>query len=182
VSEKSHLTAVVVIPPRDVWEPIQAIRRAHDRQFRRWMPHINVVYPFRPPGALPEIIPRLRKTCAGIPSFEVRLERMGHFVHGGDRYTLWLEPEPASALRSLREAVQPLVPECDDLARFPGGYTPHLSVGQARGGRALEDLLAALARSWRTLSFLVDAIFVISRRPPPHDVFEVADRIPLGHR
>jgi hypothetical protein len=35
---KTYQTSIVAIPPRRVWEPIQAIRRRHDRQIHRWMP------------------------------------------------------------------------------------------------------------------------------------------------
>ena len=47
-AKKTHKTAVVIIPPEDVWDPIQKIREKYDRQFRRWMPHITLIYPFRP--------------------------------------------------------------------------------------------------------------------------------------
>ncbi|MBI5480461.1 MAG: 2'-5' RNA ligase family protein [Deltaproteobacteria bacterium] len=45
---KTHHTAVVIIPPGEIWGPIQAIRQRHDQQFHRWMPHITPLYPFRP--------------------------------------------------------------------------------------------------------------------------------------
>ena len=45
---KTHHTAVVAMPPPEVWEPIQAIRRQHDRNVHRWMPHITLLYPFMP--------------------------------------------------------------------------------------------------------------------------------------
>ena len=54
MSQKTHTTAAVLIPPEDVWGPIQAIRREHDRQFRRWMPHITLLYPFRPREQFPQ--------------------------------------------------------------------------------------------------------------------------------
>ena len=47
---KTHKTAAVIIPPRDVWGPIQQIRRQHDRKIRRWMPHITLIYPFCEPS------------------------------------------------------------------------------------------------------------------------------------
>ena len=40
--QKTHQSAVVLIPPREVWAPIQAIRREHDRHLRRWMPHVTL--------------------------------------------------------------------------------------------------------------------------------------------
>jgi len=49
---KSHRTAIAAIPPPECWEPIQAIRRVHDRQIGRWMPHVNLLYPFVTPDLL----------------------------------------------------------------------------------------------------------------------------------
>jgi len=43
---KTYTTAVVLIPPEDVWEPIQKLRRVYDRHFDRWMPHLTLLYPF----------------------------------------------------------------------------------------------------------------------------------------
>jgi hypothetical protein len=48
LGSKTHKTAVVIIPPEALWAPIQAVRKEHDRQFRRRMPHISLIYPFRP--------------------------------------------------------------------------------------------------------------------------------------
>ena len=33
--EKVYTSAVVIIPPMDLWEPIQEIRRKYDRQINR---------------------------------------------------------------------------------------------------------------------------------------------------
>jgi hypothetical protein len=59
MSGKTHQTAVAVVPPREVWGPIQAIREKHDRQFRRWSPHINLLYPFYPPERFEQALPPL---------------------------------------------------------------------------------------------------------------------------
>lgn len=41
--EKVHTTAVVIIPPENLWPSIQAIRVKYDKAYSRWMPHINLV-------------------------------------------------------------------------------------------------------------------------------------------
>ena len=41
-----HTSAVVLVPPRDLWAPIQAIRATNDKSYLRWMPHVNLLYPF----------------------------------------------------------------------------------------------------------------------------------------
>ena len=50
MTQVTHKTALVVIPPESAWPPIQAIRAEHDRKVGRWMPHITLVYPFLPAG------------------------------------------------------------------------------------------------------------------------------------
>ena len=41
----TYTTALVVIPPAEVWLPIQALRAKYDAKVRRWMSHITLVYP-----------------------------------------------------------------------------------------------------------------------------------------
>ena len=46
-------SAIIVSPPKDTWGPIQDIRLKFDKAYKRWMPHINLIYPFfprTPPG------------------------------------------------------------------------------------------------------------------------------------
>ena len=79
---KVALTAVVLIPPETIWEPIQAIRSAHDPQFVRWMPHVTLLYPFVPETRLDEAAERLAPAAAAAEPFEATLGGFGPFVHG----------------------------------------------------------------------------------------------------
>lgn len=63
----------------------------------------------------------------------------------------------------LQTALVSALPDCDDLSRFPAGFTPHLSVGQARSRREAERLLADLQAMWRPNHFPVSAVAVIRR-------------------
>lgn len=180
MASKTHTTAVVIVPPESVWEPIQEIRRVHDRRFRRWMPHINLIYPFRPPGEFPELVPRFERACREVRPWRLRLDHLRTFRHRGHGYTIWLQPAPPEPMAALRQTMARVVPDCDELERFPGGFTPHLSIGQVRGEAALEDLMADLEKGWRSLAFDVEAICFIRRDRPPRDIFEIAERIPLG--
>jgi hypothetical protein len=40
---KVFTSAVVIIPPEELWIPIQKIRKKYDRQINRWMPHITLL-------------------------------------------------------------------------------------------------------------------------------------------
>lgn len=182
-SAKTHQTAVVLIPPEDVWGPIQAIRREHDRQFRRWMPHVTLLYPFRPREQFDEVDSALHQAARQIEPFEVRLAEFRHFGHGRGSYTLWLAPEPQAAMVQLQTVLQPAVPDCDDVSSHSNGFTPHLSVGQVRGADTLAKLENDLQAAWTAqggLPFVAREVSLIWRGAPPDDVFRVDRNIPLG--
>jgi 2'-5' RNA ligase len=178
MTTKTHHTSVVVIPPQDVWEPIQAIRRQHDRQIHRWMPHINLLYPFVPRQHFALALPLLATACQQVPAFEVTLTRLQSFRHASGRGTVWLMPEPRAALVQLQVTLQAAFPDYREQSRFAGGFTPHLSVGQVASRRALQPLLTTLQTSWQPLRFVLEAVALIWR--DANTPFQVEHWIPLA--
>jgi 2'-5' RNA ligase len=177
---KTHAAAVVVIPPEEAWPPIQSIRRQHDRGFGRWMPHITMLYPFRPRREFGVATRQLGQACAGTSPFEVTLATFDSFEHGRESYTLWLAPEPTDDLIQLQTALWQVFPDCDEVRRHTSGFTPHLSIGQAQGRERMEQLVAAWGSTWTPLRFRVSEVSLIWRGDPPDDVFRVAQAIRLG--
>jgi len=175
----THQSAVVLVPPPESWPPIQAIRQVHDRQFRRWMPHVTLLYPFLPRAALAQAIPAAAEGLAVIRGFQVVLARFDAFRHRGGTFTLWLAPEPKDALVALQAALVRRFPECDAVNRLGGGFTPHLSVGQARGEDEVRALRSELA-GWKPLAFTARSVTIIVRDPPPNDVFRPLAEVALG--
>jgi 2'-5' RNA ligase len=179
--QKTHHTAVVLIPPQEVWPPIQAIRQRHDRHALRWvMPHITLLYPFRPRQAFPAVAEQLATVCRTLEPFPLALRELCYFDHGRGSYTLWLVPEPMEAVQQLQAALQDVAPDCNDVCRYPRGFTPHLSVAQATGQATMQRLQNTLQATWQPLSFMIEAIQLIWRHPPPADVFRVDRAISLG--
>ena len=176
---KTHHAAVVVIPPHDVWEPIQSIRRQYDRHLKRWMPHVTLLYPFRPRPLFAEAEPELRRACAGMQPFRSTLSELRYFAHGRGRFTLWFAPEPAEPFIRLQAALQQKCSDCDDASRHGAGFVPHLSVGQAAGRSQLRERLAELRASWRPIAFDVSEIALIWREGD-EDPFAVDRAIALG--
>ncbi len=43
---RTEFSAVVIIPPEELCAGIQKLRAAHDKAYARWMPHINLMWPF----------------------------------------------------------------------------------------------------------------------------------------
>jgi poly(A) polymerase len=179
-----HHTAVVLIPPDAVWEPIQALRRKHDSKFNRWMPHVTLLYPFLPEESFDEAEALLAEALLGMKPFEVTLTGFHHFEHRAN-VTAWLRPEdqPHGALKALHAALEQAMPECDEQGRkSERGFTPHLSVGQLpRSGAAdITRTLAGWEKHWRPLTFEARDVCIIRRKGDTP--FEVVRRIPLGGR
>jgi 2'-5' RNA ligase len=176
--DKTHQSAAAIVPAEEVWEPIQAIRRRHDRQVRRWMPHINLLYPFRPQEEFPVLAPAVVAACTSVKPFAITLAEFRFFWHGSGRCTLWLAPEPAEELCRLQAALQAAFPDCDDLARFPAGFTPHLSVGQFPSPRDCESTREQFQAGWQPIAFTVGAVALLARGE--ESPFGVEQRVPLG--
>jgi len=91
-SEKAVTTAVVVMPPQDlVAGVLEDFRRANDKAFARWPPHINLLFPFVPEIHLDRAAERAAGALAAVAPFEVTLEQFGHFTHSRSS-TLFVEP------------------------------------------------------------------------------------------
>jgi 2'-5' RNA ligase len=180
MAQKTHTTAVVIIPPVEVWEPIQMIRRVHDRHIKRWMPHITLLYPFRPHHQFTELAERFSTRCTDLAPFRIELRETRFFQHRGESYTLWLAAEPSSALIGLQALLASVVPDCDDVTRMRQGFTPHLSVGQVRGANQMAMLRETIQSTWKPIAFTAAEVSLIWRREPPDDVFRVGQRVSLG--
>jgi len=175
----TYTTAIVIIPPAEVWSPIQAIREKHDAKVRRWMPHITLVYPFLPVTDWPAAHEPLATVCRTIPSFEIELVEFSTFHHRRGNHMIWLRPEPEAPLVGLQPAIQHAA-----LGTNAGTgrqvFQPHLSVGQVRGKAEMLRLVTELQAAWRPARFEVSSVSLISRSEPPDDVFRVAMTIPLA--
>ncbi len=177
---KTHKTALCIIPPQKIWQPIQTIRKKHDKQFYRWMPHINLLYPFKPRSSFSLLIDVLLHVCSQVEPFSVTLSNINYFRHGSKNYTLWLDIDEAEKIVYLQNKILEVVPECNELSKFSSGFTPHLSIGQVKGREKVELLNKRLQSSWKPIHFHLSEINLIWRKDPPNDRFRVGETIPLG--
>lgn len=180
MSEKTNQTAVVLIPPLELWEPIQEIRRRHDRQFRRWMPHITLLYPFRPAAQFNIVAPALVDCCRTVERFSLTLGEFRVFDHGASSHTIWLAPQPTDPICRLQNRLLACCPDCDDANRHASGFTPHLSMGQAHSREEAERLVGQLRTFFNPVTFEVRDVAMIRREAARDARFEVDRLIPLG--
>jgi len=181
--EKVYYTAVVIIPPEELWEPIQNIRIQYDKHFKRWMPHITMLYPFHPRNRFDFYFKLFSQALKSFQPFELKLKEFRHFHHGKQNYTIWLNPEPKHKVVELQEKLLNQAPDCNDANKFKGGFTPHLSVGQVKGKSKFNSLFNQLQEKWNQIAFSVDKIALIWRnKENPKDPFKTIKEIGLKKR
>ncbi len=170
---KTHSTAVVIIPPEEVQPPIQSIRRIHDRNFERWMPHITLLYPFTSQSNFDSIKPILAEVTQQMTPLVVKLASFDAFRHSKTS-TLFLIPEPKYEIVALHETLLQSLPEYDDTSRYHGGFNPHLSVGQFQHN-LLSNAKQRLQENWKPVEFLLDSFSLIYRSEKTEDRFVIAE-------
>ena len=177
---KTHTTAVVLIPPETVQAPIQAIRRIHDRNVERWMPHITLLYPFAVHRDFAAVMPALAQAAQEVFPFSVEFARFDDFRHRKSS-TMFLIPEPANDIVQLHNTLVKHLPDYDDTARYAGGFHPHLSVGQFQH-RSLRTEQQRLQKKWKPLRCEMTAFSLIYRSPETADRFVVAEQFAFKTR
>lgn len=160
----SNQTALVFIIPPHLQSDINSLRSIHDKSFRKWDPHISILYPFVEPSLLPSAIATLQ---AAIHSGDLQPPTLGTDEVGVFRHrknaTIFIKPDPESEERlcRLRQIlVESLGCKVGD-GTHDGIYRPHLTVGQAAlVGSSIEKLVEQVAKikglEWegRTLAVL----------------------------
>ncbi len=176
---KVFTSAVVIVPPQNKWAPIQEIRKIYDRQIDRWMPHITLLYPFRPEAEYLSLEKEFIDICQYINPFEVSLKEFHYFNHGKQRYTLWIKPEPVVLIKNLQSTILEIVPDCNDVIKYKHGFRPHLSLGQIQGKNKLLEIIKNLQDNFNEIHFLLNEIYFISREKTKTLKFEIKKRIQL---
>lgn len=176
---KVFTSAVVIVPPQKKWAPIQEIRKINDRQIDRWMPHITLLYPFRPESEYLNLERVYSEKCKHIKQFEISLRKFNFFTHGKERFTIWLDPEPNDSIITLQAKFLEIAPDCNDVNKFKTGYKPHLSLGQIKGKSKLDKVINKLQKNWKEVNFLLNKVHFISREQNKISKFEIIKSISL---
>ncbi|CAG8751048.1 2101_t:CDS:2, partial [Dentiscutata erythropus] len=146
---KSYKSAICIIPPKSQWSNIQSIRQKHDKHYKRWMPHINLIYPFILTQQHASDNSNSLDTSTVNDAFNISAVAKFKLFHTWKRSsTVWLHPEtfPENALIELENRLigRSNLNDCennmsreDEEFGFPGfdellkigneGFRPHLS-------------------------------------------------------
>ncbi|KAK1254469.1 hypothetical protein MKX08_008464 [Trichoderma sp. CBMAI-0020] len=160
--EESHDTALCLIPPPHLWDPVNSLRSLNDEKFTKWPPHVTLVYPFVKPEALSDAAEALSglDLMPDGDDISMNLEEAEVFSHRR-RSTVFIRPKSGQEQRRLSE----LRGRIYRFLGWPKGreYQPHLTVAQSEDAHAawhqflLEkaQLITPLAWNTHQLAILV---------------------------
>ncbi|KAI1468733.1 uncharacterized protein F4812DRAFT_424505 [Daldinia caldariorum] len=103
----SYDTALCIIPPKHLWTAIDNLRVSFDPAYKKWPPHINIVYPFVPVDKLhaaPEpVMSMLQQQSEASPPV-MQLDGSG-FISKDGHLTYFLYNKSSTLFKDLRERV-----------------------------------------------------------------------------
>jgi 2'-5' RNA ligase len=170
-------TALCIIPPEHVWKQIQSIRSIHDRAYPRWMPHINLIYPFISEENFENIKTQLEPVLKREKPFQIQFDQssIDYFRQRGDECTYHLRPTISTEVIRLQKLIQ------NHLSNVPSkkrAFEAHLTLGQTTTSKII-DVLANIKAQWQTIEFTVDRVYMISRENHPENLFTIKNEILL---
>ncbi|CAF0904651.1 unnamed protein product [Didymodactylos carnosus] len=167
---KTYKTAICIIPPEKFWEKIQNIRSIHDKAYKRWMPHINLIYPFVTNEKenfkqMKETIePILLKKFSKQPRIHIKFdENSFHYFNQKNTCTFHLSPNFPEKILELQQCIENIIPTYNELSKKSNdGFKPHLTLGQV-SSHQINKILSDLKSDWKTIEFDLDEVYFISR-------------------
>ncbi|KAM3146191.1 hypothetical protein pb186bvf_001848 [Paramecium bursaria] len=158
--KKVFHTAIVITPPIQFITEIQQIRQKYDKAYDRWMPHVNLTFPFFDVPQFDQSHQKLQDAFKDFPAFDITLREFKYFDHG----TVWLNPEsPNKEVNQVYQTIVNTYPVLNDLGKkSEEGFTPHISVGQFPKNQ-LKKSAEQLQNGWKEISFKCQEIFLIAR-------------------
>eukprot|EP01102_Stenamoeba_stenopodia_P006859 TRINITY_DN1919_c0_g1_i2.p1 TRINITY_DN1919_c0_g1~~TRINITY_DN1919_c0_g1_i2.p1 ORF type:complete len:891 (+),score=144.28 TRINITY_DN1919_c0_g1_i2:120-2792(+) len=172
MNSKDYCSALVVTPPKALWTLIQEVRSKHDKAYNRWMPHINLIYPFAPSSENIKIRELIQNYLDNnhVSPFEISFPKssIGEFQHGPNSFTLVLFPQcsPSDSLQHLQSGLASIFPYHDDLSKInpAKGFTPHLTLGQFQNKSSLQQFKRSLEAKWPSdMKWKVQELYLINR-------------------
>jgi 2'-5' RNA ligase len=171
--EFSYQSALILPLPStlpQLHSEIQAVRIKRDKAYGRWMPHINLLFPFATPSSPPssryhEALEALTARLKAFPSFRLWFSSIGSFSQGKVQ-TVHLVPEtdPPNALADLFALIVKAFPEYLSHQKRGMAFSPHLTIGQWPSSSSLDEIRSEISLSLSlSLSLHVDCLHIIAR-------------------
>ncbi|KAJ3297885.1 hypothetical protein HDU79_001642 [Rhizoclosmatium sp. JEL0117] len=171
-------TALTIVIPPQFHAAINTIRAGNDKAYPRWMPHINLIFPFVPEDQFSTAAASLETALSSIQPFAVRLNTVNYFKQKQQcTYNLQPSPDQMSDFNALFAAVQRALP---DVEIKHAQFTPHMTLGQC-AAKDVENTVFGM-RNWlaeNPVEFVLDRVCLI-KRYSKEGQFEVLKEVYFG--
>ncbi|CAD5115900.1 DgyrCDS4835 [Dimorphilus gyrociliatus] len=179
--DKSFKSAIILMPPETEWTQIQNIREKHDKAYNRWMPHINLIWPFVPDMDCNfdlEFV-KISQALSKLAPFKVKFTQKSFSFFEHKQCVLWLNPlendhddNPHPSVIKLQKILQNLYPNYYDGTKE---FVPHLTLGRFQR-KHINNVRENFQKDWKDIEFEVNKIYLISRKGF-EDPFEIKKEI-----
>lgn len=128
-------TALTIIAPEEFQDKINQVRSKYDRAYPRWMPHINLLFPFVSLDNFEDIVDRL-KELNDFGEIDLNMNEINYFSQGKN-VTVHIKPSNKNRLSELFEKITILLPE---IKPKHNEFHPHLTLAQFKKSELNEKL------------------------------------------
>lgn len=155
-------TALTIIAPNEFHDKINQIRSKFDRAYPRWMPHINLYFPFVPEDKFDDICNALC-SLKEFGEFEINMNKLGYFSQKKIA-TIHIEPTDASKLHELYDKIKYLLTSNKiDISTKHDSFHPHLTIAQCKKSE-IDEYMNTISNWFGSgFKFKIDKIFLIKR-------------------
>ncbi|CAH0055841.1 unnamed protein product [Clonostachys solani] len=158
-------TALCLIPPKHLWEPVDRLRSLYDKAYNRWPPHVNLVYPFVQPDCLERAAEAIAQIDYGLELGQstplAALSEPDVFAQKNNN-TIHLRPrngQNLELLRRLSNMLQHALGRSEDQ-----NFKPHMTVAQSQDRNSASHLyLVDKIRSIGDISWDVTELAILIR-------------------
>jgi 2'-5' RNA ligase/endonuclease/exonuclease/phosphatase family metal-dependent hydrolase len=162
----STATALAIVVPARLQSEVNALRKVHDKAYRRWVPHINILYPFVETSRLREALALLKSHLADeqLQTIRIEVDDVGVFRHRKNA-TVFLKPSKASedALQRFRSLLTAALGCEESDGTHDGEFRPHLTIGQASLLGGLIEKLVTKAENVEGFGWNIRSLAVMKR-------------------
>ncbi|KAK0636920.1 2'-5' RNA ligase superfamily-domain-containing protein, partial [Bombardia bombarda] len=170
ISTTSYDTALCIIPPKRLWPSVDRLRTLYDKAYGKWPPHVNLIYPFVRPEALPMAAEIIQSTLSqrqqdGNNNNEIRLslDTVDVFTHKKHDNTIFLcdgDHKHRSQLTKLRKDILRALSPGQQI----GNYQMHMTVAQSEdAASSAHKFLVDKVGLLPSIEWEVDQLYILVR-------------------
>jgi len=154
----STRSAIIIKPPDELIAQIQEIRKQHDKDYKRWMPHIKLVYPFVDEKEFLSIKSKIVEAVSFVPPFEITMNKFSSVIRGQGAHIV-LKTQPVQAVRDLQQAFKNVFSGVNLSSR---DIHPHLTVAQTQKDK-VPAFIQQITKGYNAIKWEVNEVCIVSR-------------------